>query len=101
MDNAQNFGENILKHIHALAVDIGPRPVGTACEERGREYITNLLQTWGIKVEEQSVNFAPLPKFYLINFLMGAILIVFSRLIKPTPTLTIWLPLIYVVFTNS
>jgi aminopeptidase YwaD len=44
--------------VEALAVDIGPRPAGSAAERQAARYIADELRSYGYVVEEQTFEFA-------------------------------------------
>lgn len=45
--------EGVMAHVHALAVEIGPRPMGSEAEARAAEYVAAALGSWGYAVEMQ------------------------------------------------
>jgi aminopeptidase YwaD len=46
-------GDRILGYVRALSEDIGPRPAGTAAEQRAVDFISGLLRSFGYEVSVQ------------------------------------------------
>jgi aminopeptidase YwaD len=54
---AEPSGELAFRHVEALAVDIGPRPAGSAAEAEAARYVADQLRSYGYVVEEQTFEF--------------------------------------------
>lgn len=63
----QMSADVLMKHVRALAEEIGPRPAGSADETRAREYIRGVLRDIGLtEIEEMRVSTPNSPGYYTI-----------------------------------
>lgn len=94
MTDPQSLGERAFAHVYHLAAEIGPRPAGSEAERRAFTYLEERLGASGYAPQSQPVTFAPLPRFFPVFALGGALVLAGGLLLATAPWLAMLAPLV-------
>lgn len=91
---SDNLGQQAYRVVEQLSAGIGPRPTGSASEQRALDYVESELRQAGAQVHRMAVRGIPGPSGPKVLLLIGGLLLVYSTNLLVDAPRAMWIFLI-------